>query len=412
MADVPSIWRNSGFRAYLGATAFSGMALAMQQLLVSWILIGVLLLPADQVGVIQALIGIPAIAVMLMGGASADRRDVRMMLIRVYAISPIVPLYLIVVDQNALLNVWTVTLFGLAMGFVMSYTLPAQQAILNRVCADQIQKGVTAATAVGFVVQVIGLVLAGQMDRIGVSPVLLLQALGLGIACLMTMRLAKPKGPVNTDASRPWREIVAGLEATYRDRVILPLLTINFVSSIFNAGSFMTVYPFIVKRIYDGDAFMLSLLMAVFFGGAALSNALLLRFMPLKLPGRLFLIMQLSRIVVLFLLWIKPDMWLLVLATVGWGLNMGVTTNLARAVVQESAEPAYRGRILSVFSVGMVGSAPIGAIVLGWMIETVGTVNALIPAMFVSIALFVYGALFTRVWGYESQIETSHPESR
>ena len=164
----------------------------------------------------------------------------------------------------------------------------------------------------------------------------------------------------------------------------------------------MTVFPFVVKRVYEGDAFTLSWLMAVFFGGAALSNILLLRFMPLVRPGRLFLLMQLSRIVVLYLIYLRGDWWLLVLGTFGWGLNMGVTSNLARAIVQESAEAQYRGRILSVFSIGMVGSAPIGAIVLGWLIENVGTLNALIPAMVLSAVLCLYGALFTRVWGYQS----------
>ena len=40
----------------------------------------------------------------------------------------------------------------------------------------------------------------------------------------------------------------------------------------------------------------------------------------------------------------------------------------------------------------MVGSAPLGAIVLGWLIEATGTLNALIPAMVLSAILFVYGA--------------------
>ena len=97
--------------------------------------------------------------------------------------------------------------------------------------------------------------------------------------------------------------------------------------------------------------------------------------MPLVRPGRLFLLMQLSRIVVLYLIYLHGDLWLLVLGTFGWGLNMGVTSNLARAIVQESAAPEFRGRVLSVFSVGMVGSAPIGAIVLGVLIEYWGCIG-------------------------------------
>jgi MFS family permease len=110
----------------------------------------------------------------------------------------------------------------------------------------------------------------------------------------------------------------------------------------------------------------------------------------------------LSRIIVLFMLFVEGDLWLLVLGTFLWGMNMGITSNLARMIVQESAEEQYRGRILSVFSVSMVGSAPIGAIVLGIIIETVGTLEALLPAMLVSVVLAAYGMFFTPLWNYRS----------
>ena len=61
------------------------------------------------------------------------------------------------------------------------------------------------------------------------------------------------------------------------------------------------------------------------------------------------MLMQLSRIVVLYLMWIEPDFWLMLVATIGWGLNMGVTTNLARAIVQESA-PAEVQDVVAVTS--------------------------------------------------------------
>ena len=375
----------------------------MQQLLLSWMLIGILQLPADQVGLIQAIIGIPGVLLMLMGGASADRTDPRSMLITVYFVAPILPIFLIFMEMYQWLGVATVTLWGLGMSVVQSYSMPGQQAILNRLTSSAVQQGVTAATAIGFVVQVVGLILAGQIDTLGISPVLSLQAFGLVLAGFMMMRIAPVQSaakPANGASSV--QVIRDGLVATYRSPIIFHTLLITFSSSIFNAGSFITVFPFIVKRIYDGDAWLLAVLMAVFFAGATLSNIILLRYMPLKAPGRLFLIMQLSRILVIYLMWIEPAFWVMVVATIGWGLNMGVTTNLARAIVQESAPNEYLGRIMSVFSIGMVGSAPIGAIVLGWMIERFGTLNALIPAMALSLILFLYGAFMSPVWGYRS----------
>ena len=375
----------------------------MQQLLLSWILIGILELPATQVGVIQALIGIPGIFVLLMGGAVADRADPRNLLIGVYIIAPVFPMFLIAMDFSGWFAVWSVIVWGFGMGLVQSYSMPAQQAILNRISGDHVQKGVTAATAAGFVVQVIGLGLAGQIDRLGISPVLFVQGLVIALAAWAMTRVSKVTGGAPPPRQSALQGIADGLRATYRDRIIFNVLAINFASSIFNAGAMMTVLPFIVKRVYQGDALTLSALMAVFFGGAALSNAILLRFMPLLRPGRLFLVMQLSRVVVLYVVYLRPDWWLLVLTVFVWGLNMGVTSNLPRTIVQESAEAEFRGRILSVFSVSMVGSAPIGAVVLGWLIETVGTLNALWPAMVLSVLLFAYGSLFTGVWHYQSQ---------
>ncbi|MDK1025525.1 MAG: MFS transporter [Gammaproteobacteria bacterium] len=396
-----SIWQNNQFKSYLGSTAFSGIAYAMQYLLISWLLIGVLLLPADRVGVIQAIMGIPGIFLMLWGGASADRTDPRSLLVRVYAVAPVLPLFLLVVDQGQWLNVWTVALWGLGMSVITSFSSPAHQAILNRVSGADLQKGVAASTAVMFLVQMIGLGMAGQMDRFGLSAVLVIQGVCLVMGAVMIRRLTA-QVPVSAPPESALRVIVEGFRATYRDRVIFDVLVVNFISSIFNAGAFMTVFPFIIKRIYDGDAMLLAIMMIVFYGGAMLSNLMMLRFMPFVQPGRLFLWLQLSRIIIVFLLWIEPGWWLLVLTIIAWGINMGVTSTIARTIVQESAEAAFRGRILSVFNLGLLGSAPIGALLLGWIIESFGTLNALIPSMIVSLVLFIYGVYFTGVWDYRS----------
>ncbi|MDA0273246.1 MAG: MFS transporter, partial [Proteobacteria bacterium] len=183
----PSLWQNSQFKIYLGSTAFTGNATAMQQLLLSWLMVGILLLPADQVGMIQAVIGLPGIVLMLWGGASADRTDARSLLIKVYAVAWLFPLALFGMTQIDLLNIWTVSLFGIAMSTAISFSNPAQQSILNRVVGADVQRGVTAATAMGFIVQMLGLVLAGQMEIVGVGDILLVQSASLVLGALAVM---------------------------------------------------------------------------------------------------------------------------------------------------------------------------------------------------------------------------------
>lgn len=395
------MWRNRQFRAYIGNTGFAGLALAMQQLLLNWSLIGILELPADEVGLLQGVIGIPAIFFMLLSGARSDSSDPKKLLFLIYLVAPVFPLFLIGAEQLGEFGVYSVMFWALGISVLQALSTPPQQAILSRISDGQIQRGVTAATAVGYVVQVVGLVLAGQLDRLGMSTILLFQGLGF-IGAAWAMRFIQSQVPDHKTIVSPVRQVREGLRATWQSKVILSVLVINFISTIFNAGSFMTVFPFIVKRVYEGDAFLLALLMAVFFGGAVLANSLLLKFTPLTHPGRLYLVLQLSRVIVLVMLFVEGDLWLLFLGTFLWGMNMGITSNLARLIVQESAETQYRGRILSVFSISLVGSAPIGAIILGVIIETVGTLEALLPAMLVSVLLAGYGAFFTPIWNYRS----------
>ena len=401
MNSQQAIWQNSEFKLYLGSTAFSGIAFAMQQLLLSWTLIGILEVPASQVGLIQAAAGIPGIFVMLLGGVRADDTDPRTLLIRVYLFAPVLPLFLITVVQLQQLSIQAVLLWALGMSFCVSYSSPAQQTILNRIASSSVQKAVSAATAVGFLVQIFGLGIAGTIDKFGLSPALAFQATCVGLGAFAVRRL-HPQPPVIQKTESPFKNLADGFREIYKQRDIMQTLIINFTSSVFNAGAFMTVFPFIVKEIYGGNAFLLSFLMVIFYAGATISNLLMIRVMPLVRPGRIFLIMQLSRMVILGLIWFQPVFWVFALACVGWGLNMGVTMTLARTIVQESATAEYRARIMSVYSLGLLGSAPIGALILGSLIDSLGILNALIPAISISIGLFLYGIIFTNVYNYRS----------
>ena len=400
--EASTLWQNSQFRAYMGSTAFTGAAQSMQQLLISWLLVGILLLSADQVGMIQAMIGLPGIVLLLWGGASADRTDARGLLIKVYGITWLFPAVLYVCVQADYLNIWSVAIFGLLMSTAIAFSSPAQQAILNRVSGKDVQRAVTAATAIGFGVQILGLLVAGQMEVVGVGNILIIQTLSLILGGLAIRKIA-PSPPAPLGSKEPMLHIIyAGLQASHANKTIFNTLVINFISSVFNGGAFVTVLPFIVKRSYDGDAIGLATIMIVFFGGATISNIIQFKIMPLAMPGLWFLIMQFTRVLILGCLWLKPEWWLLMIVLFVWGLNMGVTTTLSRTIVQESARPEFLARILSVYSLGLLGSLPIGAVILGFLIEAFGTMNALIPAMISSLLLCVYGFFFTRVWRYRS----------
>ena len=396
-----SIWSNSKFLSYLGSVTFSGAGFSMQQLIVSWILVGILVLPGNEVGLIQAVTAIPGLFLMLWGGALADKSDPRTLLLRVYFIAWIFPLIFLFWIENTGLSIAAILFYGLSVSTATSFSSPAQQAILNSVAARDIQKAVTASTAITFIVQIVSLSFAGQMQKVGLGTILSVQSACIFMGACLLLRLDKSLLISKTKTSSI-QQMISGFKATYHNERVSHLFLINFLSSIFNAGAFLTVVPFIVKRVYEGDAMQLAIVMIVFYFGATITNLILLKLMPITRPGKWYLSAQLSRIVILFLLWIEPSWWLFIFVMFAWGMNMGFTTTFSRTIVQESAEPEYLARILSVYNLGLLGSAPIGALVLGNIIELSGTLDALLPAIIVSIILFFYGYWFTPIWQYQS----------
>jgi len=83
---------------------------------------------------------------------------------------------LVVCINYDLLNIWTILLFGLAVSTATSFSSPAQQAILTQVAGGEIQKAVTASTALMFLVQIFSIGFARKMDNVGLSTVLTWQS--------------------------------------------------------------------------------------------------------------------------------------------------------------------------------------------------------------------------------------------
>ena len=71
-----------------------------------------------------------------------------------------------------------------------------------------------------------------------------------------------------------------------------------------------------------------------------------------------------------------------------WGVGAGVAMSMGRTIVQESAPASHRARIMSVYSLGMMGGMPMGALLMGYVIATFGPLHAaLVPVVGVSVVV-------------------------
>ena len=373
-------------------------AMSLQGFLITWLLVGVLQTPADRVGFGRALIEMPGLAILLIGGVLADRTDGRRLLIWMHLAIAVPSLAIAAMVHSDLLSFWVVIAFGIAVSGLQAISDPARQSILSRVTRTDIQRTVTIMTIVTSLAGLGGVWVGGQLDGIGLFVVLLLQAGCFALGADAARRM--PPMPPAPGRGRP--DLLAGIKASWNIPLIRNIIGLNFLSSLVNAGAYIVAIPFIVKEVYHGDATFFASVMIVFTAGSIGSNVILLRFMPLLRPGRLFLLMQLTRVVILGLLWMKPSLWLFYAVMFAWGFNMGVTTTLVRTTVQELAEGIHRAQILSVLLVSFMISAPLSSMLLGNLIAGFDPLTALLPGIVISLVIFAVGVTSSRLWQYEA----------
>ncbi len=388
----------SAYPWFLASSSLWMAGMSLQGFLFTWLLVGTLEIPADEVGFARSLAEFPPLMILLLGGILGDRSNARSYLMTMHFLMCIPPLLVAMVFGLGVLNYWWVVGFAVLMASIQSLSDPARQATLSRVARMDVQRAVTVMTVCTSLVGLAGVYLGGQMETLGLAAVLGIQSLlflaGLGAAWRL------PSLPVAVAVQRPG--LASGMKAVLRIPLIRDVIGLNLLSSLFNAGAYVIAIPFIVKEVYLGNAETLATAMIVFTAGAIGSNVVLLYFMPLKHPGRIYLGMQLTRLVILALIWAQPASWLFHLALFGWGLHMGVGTTLVRTTVQELAPVEERAQILSLLLLSFMVSAPVSAILLGQVIERWDPLSALVPGMVISVVLFVLGTWCTGLWHYQA----------
>ncbi len=389
----------SAYPWYLASSSLWMAGMSLQGFLFTWLLVGILERPASEAGLARSLAEFPPLIVLLLGGVLGDRINGRSYLMVMHLCMSLPPLLIAMVFKLGLLSYWWVVLFGVLMASIQSLSDPARQAVLTRVTRIDVQRAITIMTISTSLVGLLGFYIGGQLENLGLGVVLLIQSSLFFAGLFAAQRL--PHLPVATPTKRP--SFAVGLKAVWRLKLIRNIVGLNFLSSLFNAGAYIIVIPYIVKDVYLGDAALFATVMIVFTIGSIGSNVVLLAFMPLAHPGRLFLVLQLTRVIILIWVWMQPSLWLFLLALVAWGTNMGITTTLVRTTVQELAPQAERAQILSILLLSFMVSSPISAIVLGFLIEATTPLTGLIPGMAISLLIFAIGSWKSGLWQYRSE---------
>lgn len=236
----------------------------------------------------------------------------------------------------------------------------------------------------------------------------------IGVLCFMSLFMmccavtthrlpAMPVEPSHAAHETPLANIKAGLVVAWRSEKIRPAIILMFGMGLFFASSYMVILPLMVRDLFDGGARGIALAYASNMLGTCTMILFVMRRGGIERPGRaLILGGSFSSLVVACL---HLDLSELVFYGViyVWGMCGGIAMTLSRAIVQEASPPTHRARILSVFTLGMMGGMPIGAAIVGVLVEYMGVQNAVLVPGAGMLLIIAYLYLATSLYDIKRQ---------
>ncbi|MDK9494706.1 MFS transporter [Streptomyces katrae] len=317
-------------------------------------------------GVVTALQFAPVLLLTLYGGRLADRHDKRRILILANLVSGALSFLLGAWILLGEVRLWHIWLFALALGTVGAVEVPTRIAFTGEMVGGDLLPNASALSGAYFnAARVAGPAAAGLLiARLGVGPVVLINACSyLGaVAGLALMRPSELHGPP-APASDP--RITDGLRyVARRPDLVLPLALTGVLGL---AGfNFQLTLPLLAKTEFRTGSAAFGLLSSSLAAGSLLAafatTARRTRPTAAVVTGSALAFGATEALTGLAPT--LPTACLLLSLT---GFAMMYFAQAANHRIQLGSDPAYRGRVMGLFTLIFMGTTPLGALLTGWL---------------------------------------------
>jgi MFS family permease len=356
------------FRRYV-----SGQSLSLIGTWVETVAQGLLVLQLTHSGLLLGLTTACRYAPVLLlspyAGLLVDRFSKRRVLLVTQAGLGLVSLLLGVAVLAGDVKLWQVFVLGIAFGTFSAADNPARQAFVSEVVGPSlIRNAVTLNSTLVNVARVLGPTIAAVVvDSVGIGWCFIINAISFLAVIASLLALDKAKLHPTTPIPKERGELRAGFHyAAGIPEVIRPLVMMAIIGTF--AFEFEVSFPLLAHDTFHGGADAYGWLLGAFGVGAVVGGLYALGRAKTGIArlGR----MAVGYAAAMALLAIAPTLW----TAVGAAVLVGVATILflttGNSTVQLSSDPHYRGRVMALWSVALVGSTPIGAPIIGAVSET------------------------------------------
>jgi MFS family permease len=382
--------RHRDYRLYFAGSAVSFVGTWMQQIAAYWLVLE-LTDSAIAVGALALVQTLPVTVFALVGGAIADRVDLRRMVVACESVLLLVAAALAVLALTGRIEAWHLYALGLVQGVALALDAPARHTLVFRIVGrEDLPNAVGLSSGLGTSARIVGPALGGVVVATagaGVAFAANAVSYAIVIGAILAMRIT-PR-PTETGARTP---ILASVAETFRfafgdRRVMVAFLAVLLVGTF--SFNFDVLLPLLANRTLDEGAEVFGLIASV-FGCGALCGAMIVATVG---KARLLFVLGGAAGFGLFQLVLAPQDTLGVVCALLFviGVFYVLWGTSALATLQLAAPEHLRGRAASLYFFGFQGGAPLGGLLAGFLVSQGGTQLAFAVAGTVAVIVAAVG---------------------
>lgn len=386
--------RHRGYRLFFCGQAVSLMGSWMQMVAQSW-LVYRLTGSAEMLGLVAFAGQIPVFVLGLLGGAMAEGRSRRRLILLTQGAFLIQAAALAGLTLAGLVEVWHVLALAVLFGIINAVDIPARQAFtVDLVGKADLGNAVALDASIFNAARLVAPAVAGALvAQVGEGWCFAINAVSfLGVLAALACMSEPDGGPAVTTGESMLARARAGIAFVAGHGPILALMAMLGLSGLMGM-SFSVLMPVFADRVLDGGPETLGLLMSGAGGGALLASLAVAGpaggasrgrvAWGLSAFGAALVAFSLSTVAVL-------SVGLLALA----GMALVAHNTASQTMVQTLVPDAFRARTMALYTMTFMAATPLGSLLAGVLSERIG------PQLTVALGgiACILGAMAYRRW--------------
>ncbi|MCE9626295.1 MAG: MFS transporter [Candidatus Eisenbacteria bacterium] len=385
--------RHRDFRLYFGGQFVSLIGTWMQSVAQGWLMHRLTSSPM-MLGLLSFAQFIPVLPLALYAGVIADRIPRRRLLLWTQSLQLLQAVLLALAVATNIVQPWMVLVLALMYGIVNTLDLPARQSfVVDLTGKDDLPNGIALNSAAFNAARILGPAVAGILvASVGEAGCFAFNALSF-VAVIVSLLLMRPALAPAADPTRARASVSDrlrdGLAYAWATPTIRQLLVLLAICAGFGF-QYNVLLPVYARDVLHAGSYEYGWLFSA-FGAGSLIAALRMAVTRERWALRRHLLVGLvtGSAGLLGFAWVHtlPAM-IGFAALAGFGLILYVAST--NTLIQLTVEDSYRGRVMSLYTLFFVGTAPFGALLAGFIAQHLGAP----VATSVSAAVLLGGAVW------------------